>query len=146
MKKIFFFSLLFYNFAVLSQDEVDVLRFSETDFFGSARAEGMAGSFGGIGGDFSSVQINPAGMARFSSSNFSISGHLNYTTIEGTYNGTTRPLASNSFKIPNIGIVLTSDISTENTGRLYRQFFFGLHELKTLTTPEDMKVKISIHC
>lgn len=129
MKKIilslpFFLALLLVN-TTWAQNEVDVLRFSQNDFFGSARAEGMAGSIGGIGGDFSAVQVNPAGMARFSSSNFSISGHLNYALIEGVYNETTRQLASTSFKIPNVGLVLTTDVSLENNGRLYRQFFMG---------------------
>lgn len=126
------FSYLLIFSSANAQNEIDVLRYTETDFFGSARTEAMAGSFGGIGGDFSAVQINPASLGRFSSSNFSMSGHFNYNAIEGVYNGTHRLIASNNFKIPNFGLVITSDISAENTstGRLYRQFFIGFTRVR----------------
>src|SRR5690554_7005584 len=58
--------LLLYQVA-FAQNEADVLRYSTTDVFGSARFEAMAGSFGGLGADISAIQINPAGMGRFSS-------------------------------------------------------------------------------
>jgi len=62
MKKIF--ALAIASFAMTSiqaQDITDALRYSQTDLNGTARFRAMGGAFGALGGDFSSLNINPAG-------------------------------------------------------------------------------------
>jgi hypothetical protein len=41
------------------------VRYSQQDILGTARYRGMSGAFGALGGDISSLQINPAGSAVF---------------------------------------------------------------------------------
>jgi hypothetical protein len=114
-----------------SQNETDVLRYSTTDVFGSARFESMAGSFGALGADFSAIQINPAGMARFSSSHFSFSMTNTFVSTNGLYNGVVTNERNNNIKPGVIGVVFTSDASSENRGTLYRQLSLGYTRLKS---------------
>lgn len=107
------------------QNEVDALRYTQTDLFGSARFESMAGAFGALGADFSAIQINPGGMGRFSSSQFSIALNNNRINTTGLYNNEERVASENSFKPSAIGAVFTSDVSGQNTGKVFRQFSLG---------------------
>jgi hypothetical protein len=62
MKKyISFFGLLLCANAVQAQDIQDAFRYSQDNITGTARFRGMGGAFGALGGDFSSININPAG-------------------------------------------------------------------------------------
>jgi hypothetical protein len=44
--------------------------FSQNDNNGSARFSAMSGAFGALGGDISSININPAGLSVFNNSMF----------------------------------------------------------------------------
>ena len=48
---------------VYSQDYTDALRFNSNDLMGTARTQAMAGAFGAVGADLTSMAVNPAGMA-----------------------------------------------------------------------------------
>lgn len=48
---------------VWAQDYTDALRFNSNDVLGTARSQAMAGAFGAVGADLTSMSINPAGMA-----------------------------------------------------------------------------------
>lgn len=131
MRKNVFLSLIVLNISVLfGQNEVDVLRFSDTDIFGSARYEAMAGSFGGLGADFSVIQFNPAGLARFASSQFVVSSNNTFINTTGIYNNTSSEITTSSYKLGTVGLVITRDISNENSGWTYRQFSFGYTRIK----------------
>lgn len=130
LKSILIVLPLFLGGMIYAQNENDVLRHSSTDIYGSARFEAMAGSFGALGADFSAIQINPASMGRFSSSQASFS--FNNTTVQttGLYNDVRSESQNNSFKISNAGAVITNDISGKNNGRLYNQITVGYTRLK----------------
>ncbi|MFT5185417.1 MAG: hypothetical protein ACI84C_002562, partial [Flavobacteriales bacterium] len=60
IKSFIFLGLLCLSFSLVAQNEVDVLRYSMLDWHGiSGRSAGMAGSFGALGADLSSMSINP---------------------------------------------------------------------------------------
>ncbi len=46
---------------VWAQGEIDAYRYSQTEVTGTARSMSMGGAFGALGGDISSIAINPAG-------------------------------------------------------------------------------------
>ena len=119
------------------QNERDVLRYSTTGLFGSARFEAMAGAFGALGADMSVAQINPAGIGRYSRSDAALS--FNNTTIStvGNYNGTQSSAQENSFVINSAGIVITTDLSGENRGRKYGQFSLIYNRLKNFNKIEQ---------
>lgn len=112
------------------QNEADVLRYSMTDFFGTARTEGMAGAFSALGADFSMLPMNPAGLARLTSSQFAFSLNTAVINTQGTYNETLALNQNRSIKPANIGIVFTSDRSHRNDGRVFRQFTLGYTRLQ----------------
>ena len=64
-KNIIIIIFSFWSSLIYSQDIKDALRFSQDNLTGTARFSAMSGAFGALGGDFSSININPAGSAIF---------------------------------------------------------------------------------
>jgi len=69
LKRISFF-LFIYSISINSQTLNDVLEFSIENPIGTARFESMGGAFGALGGDLSSININPAGSAVFNDNEY----------------------------------------------------------------------------
>ncbi len=74
MKRIFTFILLGLCVNASAQTINDVLRYGLEETQGSARFQAMGGAFGALGGDLSSLNINPAGSAVFSNNILTVSG------------------------------------------------------------------------
>ncbi|MFM2394046.1 MAG: hypothetical protein RLZZ546_2028 [Bacteroidota bacterium] len=95
-----------------SQNVSDAVRWSFTNPGGTARTLGVGGSFGAMGGDFSVVNINPAGLGVYRKSEFTISPSLSNSKtisfIKG-FNGQTTNDKYNSFSLDNISFVFTSN-------------------------------------
>ena len=62
---------------IIAQSEFEALKYTQTDINGTARYMGMAGAFGALGGDASSIMDNPAGLGIYRKSE--IAGGLNYS-------------------------------------------------------------------
>jgi len=62
--------LLSLPFFINAQSLTDAVRFTNQQISGTARTAGVAGSFGAMGGDFGSLNINPAGLGDFYKSQF----------------------------------------------------------------------------
>ena len=63
MQKLLFTFLsvsLFYNSN--AQTEIDALRYSQNNIVGTARFSAMAGAYGALGADFTTLSYNPAGI------------------------------------------------------------------------------------
>ncbi|MBC3847359.1 outer membrane protein transport protein [Winogradskyella echinorum] len=81
---------------ILAQDVTDAVRYSMDEIQGTARFRAMSGAFGALGGDLSSVNINPAGSAIFNDSratvsigSFNINNDINYlNNINSSSNST----------------------------------------------------------
>ncbi len=65
MKRYHTFILFLACAFVSAQNINDVLRYSNESLQGTARFQGMSGAFGALGGDLSSLNVNPAGSAVF---------------------------------------------------------------------------------
>lgn len=86
MKKSLFILIAGLTFGIAqSQDITDALRYSQENLSGTARFRALSGAFGALGGDLSSLNVNPAGSAIFSNnqlavslSNFDIQNNSNY--------------------------------------------------------------------
>lgn len=63
-------------FGLQAQNISDVVRWSSTDPTGTARTLGVGSAFGAMGGDFSVININPAGIADFRISEFTFTPSL----------------------------------------------------------------------
>ena len=118
------------SFKAISQNETDLFRYSKNYASGSARFEAMAGSFGALGADISSFQINPAGYGRFShsSAGFGISGGSQ--SAQTTFNKQQMQRAKGQVAPSTIGLVITKDVSANGNGFLFNQFAFGYQQIE----------------
>ena len=86
MKKYIFLLALGFTATIAQSQEVsDALLYSQENLNGTARFRAMSGAFGALGGDLSSINVNPAGSAIFSNnqmgltlSSFNIKNNSNY--------------------------------------------------------------------
>ena len=97
---------------VLAQNEVDVLRYSFSDFGGSARVQALGGAQAALGADISNTIVNPAGLGLFRRSEFTITPSIGFNSAESMLrNGgnTNSPYTDtrNNFNVANIGVVFT---------------------------------------
>lgn len=105
-----------------SQNEEDALRYSQTSPFGTARYTAMGGAFGALGGDFSALSINPAGIGIYRRSATSISLGLIDQSTSSIYEQNTVSDGTLQLNIPHIGIVSASKPSDQN----WTRFSFGV--------------------
>jgi hypothetical protein len=78
MKRFFTFWFILCAFGLNGQTIDDILRVSYQDYEGTARFASMGGAFGALGGDISSISINPAGLAVFRKPYVSLTTSLNH--------------------------------------------------------------------
>ena len=66
---------------VSAQNEIDALRYSQSNIFGTAKFSSMSGAYGALGGDFSSLSYNPAGIGFYEFNEISFSPVFYYNNI-----------------------------------------------------------------
>ncbi len=115
---------------IMGQNEEDVYRYSQLQFGGSARSQGVAGAFGAIGADFSVLSTNPAGMGRYRESDFSFTPTINFSSNQTDFKGNVSNDSKQNFNFNNIGIVAVTKANAESPS-LWRavQFGFGYNRL-----------------
>ena len=106
MKKYILTIIVGLSFAsIYSQGIADALRFSQNNLNGTARFSAMGGAFGALGGDFSAININPAGGAIYANNQVGVT-LSNYTTRnQSNYFGTKTNESSNIFDPNQAGAV-----------------------------------------
>lgn len=92
--------------AVHSQDISDAIRYSQDNLNGTARFRAMGGAFGALGGDLSSLNINPAGSAIFANNQFGVTLSNYNTKNNSNYFGTKTKDSDNSFILNQAGGVM----------------------------------------
>ncbi len=92
---------------LLAQNEIDALRFSQDVPSGTARFTAMSGAFGSLGGEFSALSLNPAGIGMYQFSEFSFTPSFNLNSTTSYYESKETDYNS-GLKIGNIGIVFSS--------------------------------------
>ena len=114
----------------ISQNEVDALRYSYLNYNGTARFAGLGGAMGALGADMSAIGINPAGMGRYSRSDFSFTGNITSTEIETMYNNNLTNSNKGNFNISNVGAVFVKPIDFEKAS-MWRYFQLGITTSRT---------------
>jgi len=115
MKRYYIFIMILVCSAASAQNISDILRYSQENLQGTARFQGLSGAFGALGGDLSSLNVNPAGSAVFNNSLFTISG-TNYNTDNTTsyFNGTNNT-ELNSLELNQVGGVFIFKSTNQNS-------------------------------
>ena len=90
-----------------AQDEHDALRYSFLMPTGTARSLGFGSALGSVGGDFTSLSVNPAGIGIYRRSEVMFTPSVKFNNADGRYLGDINDDNSSKFNFNNIGIVLT---------------------------------------
>ncbi|MBK9255679.1 MAG: hypothetical protein IPM42_09355 [Saprospiraceae bacterium] len=108
--QILLYFLIFGN--VYGQNITDIVRWSDLDPAGTARTLGVGSAFGAMGGDFSVININPAGIADFRISEFTFTPSLNFSRTEAYFAADKNSLERSKrsgLGLDNIGFVISTN-------------------------------------
>ncbi|MBR5984091.1 MAG: outer membrane protein transport protein [Bacteroidales bacterium] len=124
----------------IAQNETDALRYSFYIPNGTARANGMAGSFGALGADPSVIGFNPASMGVYKTTQISFSPSFKINNTESSYLGTkNRDFSANYFDINEASFVQgISCKEEENLGLSY--FVWGVSYNKLNKFSENISI------
>src|SRR5665647_1867823 len=130
MKK--FFAILissFFSFVLFAQNENDALRYSLINYGGTARFAGLSGAYGAIGADFTSLSQNPAGIALYRKSEFSITPVFSSNNTTSNYLDQSMPNHRNTMYLGNAGYVFSQNLKGQAGPVVSVQFGFGVNQL-----------------
>jgi hypothetical protein len=96
---------------VSAQNIDDALRYSQNIYQGTARFNGMSGAFTALGGDMSAIPLNPAAVAVFRSTEFSVTPLLFTNKTNTTFTASSSDLTSKT-GLGQIGIVSVFNIGS----------------------------------
>ena len=106
MKKILFLLITGLTVSVSHSQEVsDAVRYAQDNLTGTARFRAMSGAFGAVGGDLSSISINPAGSAVFLNNQTGITFSNQNIKNNSNYFGNQISDKENSFILNQAGAV-----------------------------------------
>jgi hypothetical protein len=98
------------------------LRLSNLSYSGTARFTGMGGAFGAIGGDFTALSINPAGIGVYKNSEFSFTPLIYNTRSFSEYCKNHRQEYSVRLNISNLGFIFAAPLANSD----FKAVQFGL--------------------
>lgn len=115
MKKIFFLIISGLTISVSHSQEVsDAVRYAQDNLTGTARFRAMSGALGAVGGDLSSLSVNPAGSAIFLNNQVAVTLSNVNTKNNSDYFGTQTSDKDNSFILNQAGGVFVFNNTNPN--------------------------------
>jgi hypothetical protein len=123
--RIFLSCLSLAPFGLYAQTDADALRYSQTGIAGTARFTSMSGAFGALGGDFSTLSLNPAGIAIYRQSEFTFSPSLYVEKTKSDFLGNATTANKYNFNFGNIGLVYTRMLNNDNDSYGWKNWNFG---------------------
>src|ERR1043165_6171354 len=139
ISKFFAFFLFAVPLFVNAQSDIDALRYSQTSIAGTARFTSIAGAFGALGGDFSSLSYNPAGVAIYRKSEFTFSPSLYFANTSSDFLGNSYSENRFNFNIPNIGFVYAHPVNTDHAGWKGWSLGIGMNRVNNFQTKSYME-------
>ncbi len=121
--------LIMISLSVFGQNSVDALRYSQTYNFGTSRFMAMGGAFGAVGADFSSLNVNPAGIGLFNKSVIVGTTALSMKTTSSSLNGNNESTRKDNLYLNNYGAVFATRINDNSSSIKGLQFGFGVNKL-----------------
>ena len=120
------FLILFFSLAIsfsYAQEPADALRYSyTTQPGGTARNQAIGGAGASLGGEFTSLFINPAGLGFYKTGDFVFTPSFSLKNSNSNYLGNAESARDNSFNIGATGFVLSSP--SQNNGSV-KNFTIG---------------------
>lgn len=127
MKKLYLFLAMgCFATTVWGQSAIDAYRFSQPDLKGTARSLGMGGAFGALGGDLSSISINPAGIGVYRSNEIGTTMEFSFGNASSNSQGMKTDKSNFNYYFDNIGGVASmrlfnSQFKNFNVGFTYNK-------------------------
>lgn len=117
MKRIFLTILALCSSLSFAQElsSQDALRYAIDDMNGTARFRGMSGAFGALGGDLSSIAINPAGSLFFNNNFASFSGTNFNNKSRSSYFGSKTKDNFSTLDLNQLGVVFIFNDTREDS-------------------------------
>ena len=106
----------------IAQTSLDALRYSYLDAPMTARSLGVGGAMSGLGGDISSITVNPAGIGSYWKSELSLGVSYEDNLIQAGFNGRNSDRISSRLFFENGGFVMTE----ANPNRKWQSVSFGI--------------------
>ncbi len=112
-----------------AQTIADAYLLSNQKVNGTARASAMGNALGAVGGDFTSLSINPAGIGIFRSSELEFTPTIKSNSSDLTLMGNTYNDSKFQVKLNNIGFTGVVPINNENSGIVSFNYGIGYNNL-----------------
>ncbi len=114
---------------LLAQTFSDAFRMSYNQIQGTARSAGMGNAFGALGGDFTSLSINPAGSAVYQSGEFVITPNYYINNSEMTGGSIMFTDKDQGFALSNVGAVGAFKTNRSEAGIISINYGIGYNRL-----------------
>lgn len=108
-----------------SQEIKDAMRYSQSELHGTSRFTAMSGAFGALGGDLSSINVNPAGSAVFNNNQFAATMGNYDTKNESNYFGASTSASESTFDLNQAGGVFV--FKTRNPNNDLKKFSMSIN-------------------
>ncbi len=139
MKRISFLIIVCFSIAsTQAQNITDALRYSVKDNTGTARFGALSGAMGALGGDFSAIDVNPAGGAVFLNSNLTLSTTLFDLKNETKYFDNSEKSISDDLTLNQLGGIFV--INNSNEGSSFKKFTIGVNYNTTKNFDNDLYI------
>lgn len=135
MKKLIFAFTAICSMAVEAQNITDAVRYSSTELNGTARYRALSGAFGALGGDLSSLNVNPAGSAVFLNSTATLSLNVENSTNEVSFMNGFNSNSNSNVDLGQAGAVFVFNNYAENAN--WKKFSLGFNYNKTASFEND---------
>lgn len=122
-------AILLVSHVVFAQNYSDALRYSQTEYNGTAQSIALGNAYGALGGDFISASINPAGLGIYRTGEVALSPAFGYDQVKSNYLGTTESDDKYQFNLNNLGFVGTIK-SKSDSGFISLAIGVGFNRLK----------------
>ncbi len=130
MKRIhYIIILLFLSSTAFGQTFADALTLSNTQIHGTARSAAMGNAIGALGGDFTSLSINPAGIGFYQTSEFTFTPSFSFNESEIQLGG--QKFSDNEFKfnLDQVGYVGSMKLTNSSSSIVSFNFGVGFNKL-----------------
>jgi len=135
MKKLAYtISILLLASSAFAQDLTDGLRYSNYHISGTARSAAMGNAFGALGGDFTSLSINPAGIGVYRAGEITITPSIGNISTDGTFLSNKVNDSRYNFGFNNLGYVATIPTGDNSeSGLVSLSFGLGFNRMEDLS-------------
>lgn len=124
------FSVFFFNTVSAQTYYEDALLYSRNMLSGTARTTGAGGAFGSVGADIGSMNINPAGLGLFRSTDFSVTPGLKLSYNKADFTNTHTTTSTSNLYFAQAGIAWYIPVRKSSKPE---EFSFNPNKLQSLT-------------